>query len=233
MNVPTLDPIRVEDLLKRPSQRMPVSVCADVSGSMEGRPITDLNRALGAFFTAMSGDAVTRASVELALVAFASQAEMILDFQSLKRVTRPPVLRVDGRLGYTTRIGLGVTLALDLVQRRKLEYQVVGVDFFQPLLVILSDAFSTDEGHVDVAQRVRQLEAERRLVVLPVAIGPRVNRELLALFSAHNPPLHLVDQAFDGFFEWLGSMVRELSRSRPGDGVRYKRPDRQGWVDLA
>ena len=57
------------DLLENPAHRVPVTLCLDVSGSMSGEPLAELNKGVGLFFDALRSDPVANASAEVAIVA--------------------------------------------------------------------------------------------------------------------------------------------------------------------
>ena len=84
--------IHKEDLLDNPTNRVPIALCLDVSGSMAGDPINELNGGVMLFFQALKEDRVARLSAEVSMVGFASTAGVILDFQSLERIESPPTL---------------------------------------------------------------------------------------------------------------------------------------------
>ena len=79
----TTDLMRIHpgDLLENPANRVPITLCLDVSGSMSGEPIAELNKGVELFFDALRSDPVANASAEVAIVAFADRAEVMLDFQ--------------------------------------------------------------------------------------------------------------------------------------------------------
>ena len=49
---------RQEDLVQNPTARVPVCLCLDVSGSMSGAPINELNKGVAQFYEAIQNDDV-------------------------------------------------------------------------------------------------------------------------------------------------------------------------------
>lgn len=78
--------IRTEDLLHNPTNRVPIVLCLDVSYSMSGQPITELNEGVRQFFQALKNDPIASVSAEVAIIAFHDGPELILDFQALERI---------------------------------------------------------------------------------------------------------------------------------------------------
>lgn len=208
------------DLLENPAHRVPVTLCLDVSGSMSGEPLAELNKGVGLFFDALRSDPVANASAEVAIVAFADRADVLLDFQSLDRVTAPPVLSTESHLGMLTNLGAGARLAMSILESRKQQYKTAGVDYFQPFMVLMTDGQPTTEEHLSIAPQACELEASRKLTVIPIGIGNAADMKVLAMFSKKRPPLRLKGLQFVEFFQWLSKSVVRVSESQPGDHVQ-------------
>lgn len=206
--------LREKDLIENPTTRLPVCLCLDTSGSMSGGPIKELNKGVEYFFEAIKTDEIARYSVELAIVSFNSNVETISDFSSIERKT-PTRLQAGG----ATRMGEGVELALDLLEKRKGEFSDKGVDYYQPWLVLMSDGAPSYDISTAV-QRVQNLYNAKRLTVFSVAIGEKANIDVLKKFSslADNMVLKVKSpEHFKEFFEWLSQSVSVASQSVPGD----------------
>jgi len=222
--------LRQQDLLENPTHRVAVALCLDVSHSMSGEPITELNRGVRQFFEAIRDNPIAKASAEIAIVAFADRTAVYLDFQAVDRVDSPPELRTGSDLGDLTNLGGGVNLALDVLEARKSDYKAAGVDFFQPFLVLMTDGQPTTQEHIAAASRVRALEDARRLVVMPIAIGSGADVDVLSTFSGKKPPLRLKGLAFGAFFEWLSMSINRVSESMPGERIELDVQAIKSWA---
>lgn len=220
--------LRIQDLLENPTHRVPIALCLDVSGSMEGEPIQELNQGVRLFLESLQEDPIARFSAEVAIVTFSDSAVLHLDFQSLERIKEAPVLSAFGQ----TDLGGGVLLALSVLQNRKQQYQQAGVDYFQPWLVLMTDGQPTTQDHFRAAELVRKLEEEGRLVVFPIAIGPNADMAVLAMFSDKRRPLRLRGLNFQEFFTWLSKSVVRVSQSRPGEKITLDIEGIKGWAEL-
>lgn len=128
--------IRKEDLVNNPTARIPVCLCLDVSGSMIGEPINELNKGVNMFYDSIRDDEVASFSAEISIVTFGkSGAECVADFASLAISPNPPILTANG----FTPMGEAVNMALDNLKNRKQEYKDAGVDYYQPWLVLMTD----------------------------------------------------------------------------------------------
>ena len=53
---------RLRELVDNPTPRVPVVMCLDISGSMQGKPIQELNAGLRQYLDELQQDALTRTS---------------------------------------------------------------------------------------------------------------------------------------------------------------------------
>lgn len=205
--------VRQQELVENPSARVPICLVLDVSGSMSGTPIRELQEGVEMFFDAVRADEVAQYAAEIAIVTFGGQAKKALDFFAISR-QEIPSFEATG----DTPMGQAVVLALDLLEARKTEYRNAGVDYFQPWMVLMTDGQPTDS--IDVAaQRLKELIASKKITVFPIAIGDGADLNELGRLSPNRPPLRLKGLNFGEFFMWLSRSVSRVSQSTPGESV--------------
>lgn len=203
----------LKDLVDNPTPRVPVALCLDVSGSMAGRPMEELNAGVAQFLEEMRQDDMTLYSAETAVVTFGNGATCVANFDTADHIPAPTL----EAYGFTN-MGAGLTLALDLLEQRKKGYQSAGVDYYQPILVVMSDGVPNgDPRQLDaaVAQIREQLDG-RKLTVIAVGIGPDADMEMLRRLSRRQA-VRLAGTQFREFFAWLSRSVASVSASLPGD----------------
>lgn len=223
--------LRMKDLVNNPTARVPVCLCLDVSGSMFGDPISELNRGVRLFYEAIKNDEVAMYSAEICVVTFGGYAaECLEDFASLELQPNPPILRAEG----ITPMGEAVNLALDLLEERKKEYQDKGVDYYQPWLVLMTDGEpnGSDEELSRAIKRTVDLVTSRKLTVFPIGIGTTADMGILEKFSPDRVPLKLKGLKFQEFFSWLSKSVSKTSQSIPGENVTLDVEGIKGWGEL-
>lgn len=215
--------LRQEDLVENPTARVPICLVLDVSSSMDGEPIRELNEGVRLFFDAIRSDDVAQYAAEICIVTFGDAVTKKLDFMSVER-QEVPTLYASGM----TPMGEGVSLALDLLEARKGDYKRAGVDYYQPWMVVMTDGAPTDDISA-AATRIRSLVAEKKLTVFPIAIGEAANLNTLATLSPTRPPLRLQGLNFREFFTWLSRSVSRVSQSTPGESVELDVAGIQAW----
>jgi uncharacterized protein YegL len=208
--------LRKEELTENPTPRVPVCLALDVSGSMAaGRKMDELNIGIREFFNAVRSDEMARFAAEIAIVTFESNAKKIMDFSSIDRQS-VPILSPGGY----TAMGEGVNMALDLLEQAKRIYSQMGVDYYQPWLVLMTDGEPAGEsGDVtsSAMNRCQELVRKRKLTVFPIAIGDDANIRTLSMFSPNLEPLRVEATDFRKFFSWLAKSINTVSLSNPGD----------------
>ena len=110
-----------DDLLDNPTNRVPVTLCLDVSGSMNNKEldsfgietsrISELNKGIAMFFEAIKADEIACASADIAIVTFNSNVDVVMDFRRLEDIKEPPTLTANGQ----TDLGGGVLKAIELL----------------------------------------------------------------------------------------------------------------------
>jgi len=223
--------LREEDLVNNPTARVPVCLCLDVSGSMDGQPINELNKGVQLFYDAVKEDEVALYSVEICVVTFGgTEAVCLKDFASMELEPNPPKLHAAG----ITPMGEAVNMALDLLEQRKKEYRDKGVDYYQPWLVLMTDGDPNgSEAALERAiERTVQLINTRKLTIFPIGIGASADMKTLAKFSPNREPLKLQGLKFKEFFSWLSKSVSRVSQSMPGEKVKLDVEGIKGWGEL-
>ena len=223
--------LRREDLVNNPTARVPVCLCLDISGSMQGKPIDELNKGVRLFYDTIKDDEVAAYSAEISIVTFGgTKAEYMADFASLQLQPNPPVLFASG----LTPMGEAVNMGLDLLERRKEEYKDAGVDYFQPWLVLMTDGIPNGkpEELTRAINRTVELVNSKKLTVFPIGIGKEADMNILSQFSPKRSPLRLHGLKFKEFFQWLSKSVSQTSQSIPGESIKLDLEDIKGWGTL-
>ena len=209
------DLLRIEDLVNNPTARVPVCLCLDVSGSMDGEPIRELNDGVRMFYDAIREDETALYAAEVYIITFGRNgAKCITDFASIELQPDAPVLNAGGM----TPMGEAVNLGLDLLEKRKNEYKSKGVDYYQPWLVLMTDGVPNgNPGELSRAiSRTVEMANNRKLSIFPIGIGEDADMDVLARFSPKRGPLKLQGLKFHQFFECVPLDV---------DGIK-------GWAEL-
>ena len=204
-----------------PEPRCPCLLLLDVSGSMRGEPIAELNAGLSTFKDELMADALALKRVEIGIVTF-GPVQIALPFQGAT-LFYPPTLTAQG----DTPMGSAIKQGLDMVRQRKDEYKANGISYYRPWVFLITDGGPTDEWK-SAAAAVREGEASKSFAFFAMGVQG-ANMQTLQQISVREP-LRLDGLRFRDLFSWLSSSLRSVSRSTPGTEVPLSSP--QGWASV-
>ena len=210
-----------DEFADNPEPRCPCLLLLDVSGSMQGQPITELNSGLATFRDELSADSMAMKRVEVGIISF-GPVNIAMPFQGATEFY-PPALSAQG----DTPMGAAIKLGLDLVRQRKEEYRANGISYFRTWVFLITDGGPTDEWQ-SAAAAVREGEAAKAFAFFAIGVQG-ANMEILKQISTRDP-LMLTGLRFRELFSWLSSSLRSVSRSSPGTDVPLETP--QGWASV-
>lgn len=210
------------DFASNPEPRCPCVLLLDVSGSMNGQPLAQLNAGLTTFKDELASDALAMKRVEVAMVTF-GPAKVEMPFVSASTFY-PPTLTAQG----DTPMGSAISQAISLVESRKNEYRSNGISYYRPWIFLITDGAPTDEWQT-AAAAVREGEASKKFAFFAIGVKD-ANMDILRQISSAREPLSLDGLKFRELFSWLSSSLRSVSRSTPGTEVPLESP--KGWASV-
>ena len=205
-----------------PEPRCPCLLLLDVSASMAGQPITELNSGVVAFKDELAADTLAMKRVEVGIITF-GPVRVESPFQSAATF-QPPTLSTQG----DTPMGEAIRQGLELVKQRKAEYRANGISYYRPWVFLITDGAPTDEWH-SAAAAVREAEAGKHVAFFAIGVGS-ANMEILQQISSARAPLRLNGLRFRELFAWLSGSLGNVSRSTPGTEVPLEAP--KGWASV-
>jgi uncharacterized protein YegL len=211
------------EFAENPEPRVPCCLVLDVSGSMSGEPIRELNNGLECFKQELLSDPLATKRVEVMIVTFGDTVDVVTDFQTVEHFT-PPHLTTSGM----TPMGRAVDLALTKLDQRKAAYKQNGVAYYRPWVFLITDGEPNDPGWEEIATRAKQGETNKAYAMFCVGVQG-ANIENLKRFTTRDP-LRLDGLRFRDLFLWLSRSMKSVSMSTPGDQVKLEDPTGpQGW----
>ena len=167
------------DFVSNPEPRCPCVLLLDVSGSMSGKPLEELNAGLTTFRDELATDALAMKRVEVAIVTFGpTKVEMPFTGAS---TFFPPTLHSQG----DTPMGGAIMQALDLVRDRKSDYKANGISYYRPWVFLITDGGPTDAWQA-AAEAIREGEASKQFAFFAIGVkGARM--DVLKQISVREP----------------------------------------------
>lgn len=213
------------EFVDNPEPRCPCLLLLDVSGSMRGAPIRELNQGLIQFKDELYADSLAAKRVEVGLVTF-GPVSVANDFQSVQNWFVPELTSQAD-----TPMGQAIEQGLQMLRDRKNSYRQNGISYYRPWIFLITDGAPTDAWQA-AANAVKAGEAEKAFSFFTVGVEG-ANMEILSQISTRQP-LALKELRFRDLFSWLSSSLSSVSQSNPGDAVPLSNPATpEGWASIA
>lgn len=209
------------DFASNPEPRCPCVLLLDVSGSMNGRPLDELNAGLGTFRDELAADSLAMKRVEVGIVTF-GPVKVETPFTGAATFY-PPTLQAQG----DTPMGAAILQALTMVDDRKRDYKTNGISYYRPWVFLITDGGPTDAWKA-AAEAVREGEAGKKFAFFAIGVKG-ANMDVLRQISVREP-LSLDGLKFREMFSWLSSSLRSVSKSTPNTEVPLEAP--KGWASV-
>ena len=198
----------------------------DVSGSM-ATSIDAMNEALGTFvenlclgiggFCTSSKD-----SVEIGIIQFDSSVSIVRKPCLVSSVSEIPILQVNNGKTNTTA---ALDVAISMVESRKTQYKNVGLPYFRPWIILITDGnpdpfIEHEVNHI--ASRIRHGIDNKQFVFNAIGIGKNVDENFLRYISFGNYN-RISRKNFSSMFRTLSCSINAMSKGfdndNPLDGI--------------
>lgn len=213
------------EFAENPEPRCACVLVVDTSGSMAGERISGLNAGVVAFAEALRLDSLAAKRVDVAVVSFGGNVQVVSEFASAAAFQPRPLQASGG-----TPMGEAIITSTDLLVQRQSEYRRNGIPTYRPWIFLITDGEPTDKWE-KAAQRIREGDERKSFSFFAVGVdGADMN--CLAQISV-NAPVMLRGLAFADMFRWLSSSLSAVSRSSVGQAVHPINPaGPAGWATI-
>lgn len=198
----------------------------DTSGSMSGKPISELNQGLIDFYEEIEGDETTSQRLEIALISFNSTSQIVQEPALVENIAIPE-LKANG---YTAMVS-ALKDAIQLVEDRKSWYKSTGQKYYRPWIILMTDGEPTDNKNevYNLSQRIKTDTESKRYVFLPIGVEG-ANMDILKELQGTIPPMKLKGTRFSAFFKWLSASMGSVVKTEIGEKVDLSAGS-DSWMD--
>lgn len=198
----------------------------DVSGSMTGKPIEQLNQGLKEFQKELQNDFVAAQRIEVAIVTFGSSIETVIT-PKLSADFDMPTLRTSG----TTKLVDGVRMAINIVEERKKWYRSTGQTYYRPWIMLITDGEpDSDQDIIGLSIEIKDKVNNKGFSFYAVGVEDYNHSKLSQICHPQTMPLPLKGLAFSELFKWLSASISMVSKSVEGETLQL--PPSGGWAQV-
>lgn len=186
----------------------------DVSGSMRGTPIEELNKGLKDFYEEISSDVTTSQRLEISIITFSNTVITLQEPALVENITMP-TLTASG----STEMVNAINYAIDMVDARKKWYKETNQNYYRPWIILMTDGEPDDDQDVaGLAQRIQNDTRNKRYAFLPIGVEG-ANMAVLDQIKGNIPAMKLQGTKFSSFFKWLSASMGTIVTSEEGEKV--------------
>ncbi|MBL7914379.1 MAG: VWA domain-containing protein [Bacteroidia bacterium] len=205
-------------------QKCCCALVLDVSGSMDGAPINELNEGLQEFYRDIQTDSTTADRLEVAVIEFSDSIKTLID-PSLAANFTMPTLTTKG----TTKLVDGVREGINVVRSRKAWYKQTGQPYYRPWIILITDGAPDSGQDVNgLAAEIRDGVSKKDFFFFAIGVQGGDMNMLTSISDSSMPPAKLQGLKFSEFFKWLSASMTTVTNSKDGDKVNLPNP--AGWM---
>lgn len=194
-------------------RRLPVYFLIDVSESMVGRPVEQVQQGMRTIIQNLRIDPYALETVFVSIIAFAGQAKVLSPLEELYKFY-PPTFPVGGG----TSLGKALECLMDDMDRNVHKTTLEQKGDWKPIIFLFTDGNPTDDYTAAFSRWNRHYRKHCNLVA--VSIGDNVN--MLTLSQITDDILLLKetdDESFTKFFKWVTASIKSSRMSVSEDNT--------------
>lgn len=195
-------------IINASESHMALVLVLDVSYSMNGEPIRQLNEGVNRFKAEVCKDKVTRDVLDVAIIQFNDKHEVVQDFVPIEYMDHVQLV-ADGGTKYTGAI----REAIRMIDERSRFYRRSGSEPYKPWILFVSDGAPLD-NITAVTQEVRAMQEAGKARFIAMGVG---DADFSKLGAVTDVVFRMDGTDFTSFFNWVGKSMRSVSTTAPGE----------------
>lgn len=204
-------------------RRLPIYFLIDVSESMVGQPIEQVQDGMRTIIQDLRTNPYALETVFVSIIGFAGKAHMITGLTELYKFY-PPKLPVGGG----TSLGSALTLLMDDMDRSLVKTTATTKGDWKPIVFLFTDGNPTD-GYQAAFKRWNE-SYRNRCNLVAISLGDNVNMLILGQLTGNVLRLNETDaKSYGEFFKWVSASISTGSQSVADTGSDdFKLPEPRG-----
>lgn len=188
-------------------RRLPIYLLLDVSESMAGDNLRQLQQGLGRLVQSLRTDPHALETVHLSVIAFAGQVRTLAPLTELGNFYTPHL-----PIGAGTSLGAALMHLMDEIERNVVRGSAEKKGDWRPVVYLMTDGKPTDELQPAI-ERWKQ-DFAKRVTLVAIGIGLQASLQNLSQLTEHILQLDAQNEDdFKRFVDWVTQSVAAQSRS--------------------
>ena len=217
-------------------RRLPIYFLVDVSESMVGTPIEEVQNGMRTIIQNLRVDPYALETVFVSIIVFAGKAKVLSPLTELYKFY-PPIFPIGGG----TSLGKGLECLMDSIDKEVVKTTLDEKGDWKPIIFLFTDGNPTD----DYSKAFKRWNDHYRKHCNLVAISIGENVNILTLAQITDNILLLKDtdaESFNQFFKWVTASIKTTSMSvseqnsdevklAPTNGINLEKVEKETIVD--
>lgn len=211
-------------------RRLPVYFLVDVSESMVGDPIQQVQDGMRMVVQELRTDPYALETAFVSVIVFAGKAKCISPLTELYKFY-PPIFPIGGG----TSLGTALEFLMDDMEKNIVKTTAEQKGDWKPIIFLLTDGVPTDDPTAAFAKW--NARCRRKANIIAISIGDNTDTQLLGQISDNVLRLNKTDEfSFKAFFKWVTASIKATSVSvsdmgddsvqlAPANGINLEKVD--------
>lgn len=202
-------------------RRLPIYFLIDVSESMVGEPISQVEEGISTIIQALKTDPTAIETVWISIIAFAGKARTLLPLQDIISFYPPKY-----PIGSGTSLSSGLRHLMTELDQNIKKTSATSKGDWKPIIFLFTDGVPTDDTAAAIAEWKQKWQRQSNLVA--VSFGSEANTGLLSQLTEHVLFFKNADlEAYKYFFKWITASITTTSVKieSHGSGIELEKVD--------
>ena len=188
-------------------RRLPIYFLIDVSESMVGEPIKQVENGMRQIVQELRTDPYALETAYISVIVFAGKAKSLSPLTELYKLY-PPVFPIGGG----TSLGGALNYLMDDINKNVVKSTEEQKGDWKPIVLLFTDGTPTDDPSAAFARWNKDYRCKANIVA--ISIGNNVNTQMLGQISDNVLRLNNTDEmSFKAFFKWVTASIKATSVS--------------------
>lgn len=188
-------------------RRLPIYFLIDVSESMVGEPIKQVENGMRQIVQELHTDPYALETAYISVIVFAGKAKSLSPLTELYKFY-PPVFPIGGG----TSLGGALNYLMDDINKNVVKSTEEQKGDWKPIVFLFTDGTPTDDPSAAFARWNK--DYRRKANIVAISIGNNVNTQMLGQISDNVLRLNNTDEmSFKAFFKWVTASIKATSVS--------------------